>query len=215
MEYSSQAQETAEQRAIAELIGGSDVLLQTASHLSADIVTVAEQIINVLRADGKLLICGNGGSAADSQHFAAELVGRFRRERPGWSALALTVDASILTSVGNDFGFEQVFARQVQALGRRGDILVGISTSGRSKNVLAAARTASEMGIITVGMTGAGVSDLGEIVDYHLPIPSTNTAFIQQGHMAVIHVLCELIEERLSGDIAPLKTKTGDINCSE
>jgi D-sedoheptulose 7-phosphate isomerase len=215
MEYSSQVQETAEKRAIAELIGGSDVLRQTASHLSADIVTVAEQIINVLRAGGKLLICGNGGSAADSQHFAAELVGRFRRERPGWSAIALTVDASILTSVGNDFGFEQVFARQVQALGQRGDILVGISTSGSSKNVLAAVKEAKKMGIITVGMTGAGVSVLGELVDYHLPIPSSNTAFIQQGHMAVIHVLCELIEESLSGDIAPLKTKTGDINYSE
>ncbi|MFL5627581.1 MAG: SIS domain-containing protein [Ktedonobacteraceae bacterium] len=214
MEHSSQVRETAEQRAIAELIGGSDVLRQTAACLTADIVSVAERIINVLRAGGKLLICGNGGSAADSQHFAAELVGRFRRERPGWSAIALTVDASIMTSVSNDFGFEQVFARQVHALGRQGDILVGISTSGRSKNVLAAVEEAKKMGIITVGMTGAGVSELGELVDHHLPIPSSNTAFIQQGHMAVIHVLCELIEERLSGDIAPLKTKTGDINHS-
>ncbi len=215
MEHSSQDQETAEQRAIAELIEGSDVLRRTASCLTADIVSVAERIISVLRVGSKLLICGNGGSAADSQHFAAELVGRFRRERPGWSAIALTVDASIMTSVSNDFGFEQVFARQVQALGRQGDILVGISTSGRSKNVLAAVEEAKKLGIITVGMTGAGMSELGELVDYHLPIPSSNTAFIQQGHMAVIHVLCELIEERLSGDIAPLKTKTGDINRSE
>ncbi len=214
MEHSSQDQETAEQRAIAELIEGSDVLRRTASCLTADIVSVAERIISVLRVGSKLLICGNGGSAADSQHFAAELVGRFRRERPGWSAIALTVDASIMTSVSNDFGFEQVFARQVQALGRQGDILVGISTSGRSKNVLAAVEEAKKLGIITVGMTGAGMSELGELVDYHLPIPSSNTAFIQQGHMAVIHVLCELIEERLSGDIAPLKTKTGDINRS-
>src|SRR6266567_8221763 len=108
MEHSSQVQETAKQRAIAELIGGSDVLRRTASCLTADIVSVAERIINVLRAEGKLLICGNGGSAADSQHFAAELVGRFRRKRPGWSAIALTVDASIMTSVSNDFGFEQI-----------------------------------------------------------------------------------------------------------
>ncbi|GAC1627427.1 MAG: D-sedoheptulose 7-phosphate isomerase [Ktedonobacteraceae bacterium] len=145
-----------------------------------------------------MLICGNGGSAADSQHFAAELVGRFRRERPSWAAIALTVDASILTSLSNDYGFEQVFARQVEALGRPGDILIAISTSGRSKNVLVAVEVASVQGIKTVGMTGEGESKLGAIVDYHLPIPSANTAFIQQGHMAVIHVLCELIEERLT-----------------
>jgi D-sedoheptulose 7-phosphate isomerase len=131
---------------------------------------------------------------------------------PNWSAIALTVDASVLTSVGNDFGFEQVFARQVHALGRRGDILVAISTSGRSPNVLAAVAAANDLGIITVGMTGANESDLGKMVRHNLPIPSTNTAFIQQGQMAVIHVLCELIEERLSGDSAPLKTKTGDVN---
>src|SRR5207248_5407242 len=127
--------------------------------------------------------------------------------------MALTVDASILTSLGNDFGFEQVFARQVQAMGRPGDILVAISTSGHSKNVLIGVEVASSLGIQTVGLTGQGVSELGEMVDHHLPVPSANTAFIQQAHMAVIHVLCELIEERLSGDIPPLKTKTGNSYC--
>ncbi len=151
-----------------------------------------------MRAGGKILICGNGGSAADAQHFAAELVGRFRRERPSWSAIALTVDASILTSLGNDFGFEQIFARQVQALGRPADILFAISTSGRSKNVLAAVEVAASSGMKTIGMTGEGSSPLGELVDHHLPIPSANTAFIQQSHMAVIHVLCELVEESLT-----------------
>jgi len=205
MKLTSSNQSPAEQRAIADLIEGSNVLRQTAYSLAPDIVTVAEHIINTLSNGGKLLTCGNGGSAADAQHFAAELVGRYRRERPGWSAIALTVDPSVLTSLCNDYGFEQIFARQVQALGRQGDILVAISTSGRSKNVLAAAETASALGIRTVGLTGQGTSQLGEIVDHHLPIPSTNTAFIQQAHIAVIHIICELVEERLSGGTPPLK----------
>ncbi len=189
---------TAEQKAIDELSEGSDVIRQTALCLAPAIVTVAQHMIDALRAGGKILICGNGGSAADAQHFAAELVGRFRRERPSWSAIALTVDASILTSLGNDFGFEQIFARQVQALGRPADILFAISTSGRSKNVLAAVEVAASSGMKTIGMTGEGSSPLGELVDHHLPIPSANTAFIQQSHMAVIHVLCELVEESLT-----------------
>ena len=205
MKFTSSNQSPAEQRAIADLIEGSNVLRQTAYSLAPDIVTVAEHIINTLSNGGKLLTCGNGGSAADAQHFAAELVGRYRRERPGWSAIALTVDPSVLTSLCNDYGFEQIFARQVQALGRPGDILVAISTSGRSKNVLAAVETASALGIRTVGLTGQGTSQLGEIVDHHLPIPSTNTAFIQQAHIAVIHIICELVEERLSGGTPPLK----------
>ena len=205
MKLTSSNQSPAEQRAIADLIEGSNVLRQTAYSLAPDIVTVAEHIINTLRNGDKVLTCGNGGSAADAQHFAAELVGRYRRERPGWSAIALTVDPSVLTSLCNDYGFEQIFARQVQALGRLGDILVAISTSGRSKNVLAAVETASALGIRTVGLTGQGTSQLGEIVDHHLPIPSTNTAFIQQAHIAVIHIICELVEERLSGGTPPLK----------
>ena len=198
MKLTSSNQSPAEQRAIAELIEGSNVLRQTAYSLAPNIVTVAEHIINTLQNGGKVLTCGNGGSAADAQHFAAELVGRYQRERPGWSAIALTVDSSVLTSLCNDYGFEQVFARQVQALGRPGDILVAISTSGRSKNVLAAVEAASALCIRTVGLTGQGTSKLGEIVDHHLPIPSTNTAFIQQAHIAVIHIICELVEERLA-----------------
>jgi len=199
MKITSQTQQNrAEQKTMAELIEGSEVLRQTALCLAPKIVTVAEHMIDILSAGGKILICGNGGSAADAQHFAAELVGRFRRARPSWSAIALTVDASILTSLGNDFGFEQIFAHQVQALGRPGDILVAISTSGRSKNVLAAVEVAAALGMKTIGLTGEGASLLGDMVDLHLPIPSANTAFIQQGHMAVIHVFCELIEDRLT-----------------
>jgi D-sedoheptulose 7-phosphate isomerase len=199
MKLTSQTQQnTAEQKAFAELIEGSEVLRQTALCLAPKIVAAAEYMIEVLSAGGKILICGNGGSAADAQHFAAEMVGRFRRARPSWAAIALTVDASILTSLGNDFGFEQIFARQVQALGRPGDTLVAISTSGRSKNVLAAVEVAVALGMKTIGLTGEGASLLGDKVDHHLPIPSANTAFIQQGHMAVIHVFCELIEDRLA-----------------
>jgi len=202
-------QQSLEQRARSELIEGSEVLRQTAECLSAGVATVAAWMIETLRAGGKIMTCGNGGSAADAQHFAAELVGRFRRERPGWSALALTVDASILTSLGNDFGFEQVFARQVEALGRSGDILVAISTSGRSPNVLAAVEVAAALGIRTIGLTGAGASKLGKAVNLHLPIPSGNTAFIQQGQMAVLHALCELIEDQLTNDTPPLPGKIG------
>lgn len=201
----------AEQKAVAELIEGSDVLRQTALRLVPAIVSVAELMSNVLHAGGKILICGNGGSAADAQHFAAELVGRFRRERPGWSALALTVDASALTSLGNDYGFEQIFARQVQALGRQGDILVALSTSGRSKNVLAAVEVANALQMHTVGLTGEGDSRLGTMVSHHLPIPSTNTTYIQQGHIAVIHVLCELIEESLTSKDEGGETKGGGL----
>jgi len=190
---------TAEQRVIAELLEGSNVLRQTAESLSSDIVNVAEHIITALRAGGKIMICGNGGSAADFQHFAAELVGRYRRERQSWPAIALTVDSSVLTSLSNDYGFEQVFARQVQGFGQPQDILIAISTSGRSANVLAAVKVASTLGIKTIGLTGADGGKLAALVDHPLLIPSTNTAFIQQGHMAVIHLLCELVEERLAG----------------
>ncbi|SRR6266567_4483465 len=192
--------EAAEQRVIDELLEGSEVLRQTAYALSAEIVNVAEHIVTTLHTGGKVMVCGNGGSAADAQHFAAELVGRFRRERPGWAAIALTVDSSVLTSLSNDYGFEQVFARQVQALGRPEDMLVAISTSGNSINVLAAVEVAIGMGVRTVGLTGEGGGALAEMVDHHLAIPSGNTAYIQQGHIAVLHMFCELVEERLTRD---------------
>jgi D-sedoheptulose 7-phosphate isomerase len=187
MKLRSNGQNTAEQRAMAELLEGSKVIRQTAFCLASEIVNVAEHIITALQQGYKVMTCGNGGSAADAQHFAAELVGRYRRQRPSWAAIALTVDSSVLTSLSNDYGFEQIFA-------------VAISTSGTSKNVLAAVEMASALGIRTVGLTGEGKSRLGEMVDHHLPVPSTNTAFIQQAHIAVLHVFCELVEERLTGE---------------
>src|SRR2546421_1433756 len=177
---------------------GAELRIVVARDCSTAIFEAADLITTCLQAGGKLLFFGNGGSAADAQHLAAEFVGRFVRERAGLSAIALTTDSSILTAVGNDYGFDQIFARQVQALGHPGDILVALSTSGRSKNVLAGVEVANALQMRTVGLTGEGASPLGTMVSHHLPIPSANTTYIQQGHMAVIHVLCELIEDSLT-----------------
>ena len=151
-----------------------------------------------LRNGGKVLSFGNGGSAADAQHLAAELVGRYLRNREAWPALALNTDPSILTAVGNDLGFEAVFARQVEAHGRRGDVAVAISTSGRSPNVLAALRTARERGLVTVGLTGRGGGAVAGLVDHLLDVPHAHTPRIQEVHAMVVHVLCEIVEDTLA-----------------
>ncbi len=147
-----------------------------------------------LRAGGKILWCGNGGSAADSQHLAAELVGRFNRERRGLASIALTIDASTMTSVANDYGFEAVFARQVEALGKPGDVLVGISTSGNSRNVIAALEIARAQGLITVAFTGESGDKLRALADHLFAVPSRETPRIQEGHMLAGHMLCDWIE---------------------
>jgi D-sedoheptulose 7-phosphate isomerase len=145
-----------------------------------------------------VLLCGNGGSAADAQHFAAELVGRFRQERRAWPALALTTDTSILTAVGNDYGFEQIFARQITALGRPDDVLVAISTSGKSLNVLAAVETARLQGLYTIALTGKPPSPLANMADLCLAVPSEDTPLVQQVHMAILHTICALTEQMLT-----------------
>src|SRR6266576_5995708 len=154
MKLTSSNQSPAEQRTIADLIEGSNVLRQTAYSLAPNIVTVAEHIINTLQNGGKVMACGNGGSAADAQHFAAELVNRFEAERPPLAGLALTTDSSNLTSIANDYAWEQVFSKQVRALGRRGDVLLAISTSGNSSNVLKALPLAHELGARVIALTG-------------------------------------------------------------
>ncbi|AEF95810.1 D-sedoheptulose 7-phosphate isomerase [Methanotorris igneus] len=156
-----------------------------------------EIIAEVLKNGNKILICGNGGSAADAQHFAAEIVGRFKLERKGLPAIALTTDTSILTAIGNDYGFEMIFERQVEALGKKGDVLVGISTSGNSKNVIRAVNKAKEMGIYTIGLLGKGGGKLKDIVDLALVVPSNDTARIQECHLTIYHVICEEVEKRL------------------
>lgn len=155
---------------------------------------IARAMVATLRARGKIFWCGNGGSAADSQHLAAEMVGRFRRERSGLASMALTTDTSILTSVANDYGFEAVFSRQVEALGAPGDLLVGISTSGNSRNVLAALQAAHSQGMVTVAFTGAGKGKMAALADHLLAIASFDTARIQEAHMLAGHMLCDWIE---------------------
>jgi len=161
------------------------------------LIEVGGRMAECLRAGGKVLAFGNGGSAADAQHLAAELVGRFLRDRPGLSAFALTTDTSVLTAVGNDMGYESVFRRQVEAHGRPGDVAVGITTSGRSPNVVQALERARELGLVTVGLTGNGGGRLAGRVDYLVDVPHRETARIQEVHAMVVHVLCQVVEEAM------------------
>ena len=160
-----------------------------------DIARLAELAQAALVGGGKILFMGNGGSAADSQHLAAELVGRFQKERRGLASIALTTDTSILTSVGNDYGFEQIFSRQVEALCRPGDVLVGISTSGNSANVVRAIEAGKQLGAVTVAMTGEGGGKLASLCDLTLAVPSRVTARVQEAHILIGHILCELIDD--------------------
>ncbi len=160
----------------------------------------AETITAALSAGNKLLIIGNGGSAGDAQHIAAEIVGRYKRERPAYPALALTTDTSALTAIGNDYGFERVFARQVEGLGLRGDVLLALSTSGRSPNILAALRAARAGGLVTIGFTGPRGQAMGADCDHLLIAPADETSIIQQIHLAVAHAICDFVEQALIGN---------------
>jgi D-sedoheptulose 7-phosphate isomerase len=166
-----------------------------------DIVNLGILIGKRLKLGNKLLICGNGGSAADSQHFAAEVVGRFEKERKGFSVIALTTDTSALTAIGNDYGFDKVFSRQVEALGQKGDILIGISTSGNSKNVIEAVKVAKGLGIFTVGLLGKDGGQLKDLVDKAFTVRSNNTARIQEVHITFIHAICRVLDLYLTGEI--------------
>ena len=161
------------------------------------LVALADLIADRVRNGGKVLVFGNGGSAADAQHFAGELVGRFTKEGPPIPALALTTDSSIMTAVGNDYGYEHIFKRQLEAHARPADIAIGISTSGNSRNVIEALLVARSRGLLTVGMTGEGGGALAELVDHLFAVPSKDTPRIQEVHHLMNHLLCELLEERL------------------
>ena len=165
--------------------------------LRAALQSAAQACIDSLRAGGKVLLAGNGGSAADAQHIAGELVSRFAFDRPGLAAVALTTDTSILTAIGNDYGYEMLFARQVQALGRRGDVFIAYSTSGRSPNILRALQTARAAGLCTVGFTGNREGSLGGLCDHLLAVPAADTPKIQEGHLVLGHILCGLVESAL------------------
>jgi len=161
------------------------------------LLEVGRGMAESLRAGGRVLAFGNGGSAADAQHFAAELVGRFQRERGGFSAIALTTDPSVVTSVGNDMGFAAVFRRQVEAHGRPGDVALAISTSGRSPNVVEALRAARQRGLLTVGLSGNGGGDMRGLVHHLIDVPHSATQRIQEVHSMVLHVLAQFVEEAL------------------
>ncbi len=183
----------------AELASAAQVLqaLQQDSVLLGDFERWVETCEQALRAGNKLLFIGNGGSAADAQHLAAELVVRFKRTRRGLPALALTVDSSTLTAIGNDFGFDQLFSRQVEALGAEGDVLIALTTSGNSENVLKAVPVAQAMGIQVVAMTGASGGKIAKMTDMCLRMPSDDTPRIQEAHTLLGHMLCDLLEQRM------------------
>lgn len=157
-------------------------------------------MVDCLRAGGKIMVCGNGGSAADAQHFAAELIGRFERERQELAAIALTTDTSILTAISNDYSYDEIFSKQVRGLGKKGDILLGISTSGNSKNIVKAIEAAKKMGINIIALTGNGGGKIADLLaegDIHLCAPSTRTARIQETHLVLIHSLCDGVDHLL------------------
>ena len=191
-------------RARSHLIVSAEVTRQTAEVCLESIAAAAEMMAASFRAGGKLLLCGNGGSAADCQHLAAELVSIMEKEfqRPAIPAIALTTDTSFLTAFSNDFGYERVFERQVQAHGKPGDVLIGISTSGNSPNVLCAVEAAQGLGMKTIGLTGNG-GRLASVADLAISIPSSDTQQIQETHLAVEHILCDLVECHLFDKAEP------------
>ena len=160
-----------------------------------DIEHSGQMICDALRAGKKILLCGNGGSAADAQHIAAELVGCYEKERRSWPAIALTTDTSALTAVSNDLGYEQVFARQLAGLANAGDVLIAISTSGRSKNVLKAVERARELGCRTIALTGATPDSLGSLCDFTVAVPSSRTSRVQEAHITIGHLWCEMVDQ--------------------
>jgi D-sedoheptulose 7-phosphate isomerase len=183
-----------------DLTALADLAALTARELGDEIERIAALTGDALAAGGKLLFCGNGGSAADAQHLATEYVVRFQRDRAPLAALALTTDTSLLTAAANDYGFEHVFARQVRALGKAGDVLFLHSTSGRSPNLLRAAEAARELGVATVGILAAGGGDLARIVDRALIIPTSDSARAQEIQIAVGHIICNLVEARMNAE---------------
>lgn len=182
---------------IKESISVKELLLKDRTD---DIERAAKAIIRSVKGGGKVLVFGNGGSAADSQHMAAELVGRFKKERRPIAAVALTTNVSTLTALANDYGYDIVFSRQIEALGKKGDVAIGISTSGRSKNVVEAVKKAKSLGILTISLTGAAAGALKDECDISIAVDSRDTPRIQEAHITIIHIICELVEEGILKD---------------
>ena len=175
-------------------LAGHRRAVDAVADMGAGLHRAAETLQRTFASGGRLYICGNGGSASDAQHFAAELTGRYVRDRPGYPAVALTTDTSALTAIGNDYGFERIFARQLESLGRPGDCLVAISTSGHSANVMAAVESARREGIGTIGLLGRDGGALATAVDQALVVPVSETARVQEAHILILHLLCESLE---------------------
>jgi D-sedoheptulose 7-phosphate isomerase len=182
---------------------GIELRRKMADTMPADIARAGEALAQALKAGRKVLSCGNGGSAADSQHFAAELVGRFERERPGLAGISLTTDTSALTAIANDYDFNRVFSKQVEALGQAGDFLLGISTSGNSKNVIEAIKAAQARSMGVIALTGRDGGEMGRIMrpgDFHLNVAHPRTMRVQEIHLLVIHCLCEVVDNVIFGE---------------
>ena len=175
-----------------------DLLIKD-SNVHEQILKASEICTKSLKQNGKIMFCGNGGSAADSQHLSAELVSKLSYDRPALNAMALTTDTSALTAIGNDYGYLYSFSRQVEAIGNAGDVLIGISTSGKSKNVIEAIKSAKNKKILTIGFLGKEGKEIGDLVDYQINIPSIETPKIQEGHISVGHILCGIIEDNFFG----------------
>ena len=192
-----------EQRIQQQFFDSADLKYQSAEALTRPIADAVNAVVGCITAGGKVLACGNGGSASDAQHFAAEFIGRFERERPGLAAIALTTDSSVLTAIANDYDFTQVFAKQVQALGAPGDVLIALSTSGNSANVLAAVDAARARDMTVIALTGRGGGKLREKLletDVHICVPHERTARIQEVHILALHCLCDAVDLQLLGE---------------
>ena len=192
-----------EQRIQQQFFDSADAKYAAAEALTRPVCDAAQILLNCITSGGKVLACGNGGSAGDAQHFAAELVGRFERERPGLAALSMSTDTSILTAIGNDYAFDQIYAKQVQALGQPGDVLLAITTSGNSANILEAIDAAHQKDMVVVALTGKGGGKVPGALnegDIHICVPHDRTARIQEVHLLVIHCLCDAVDVSLLGE---------------
>jgi D-sedoheptulose 7-phosphate isomerase len=199
VKHMDHSKESAEQRVASAFRRSAQLHLEAAEAIAGDVAEAALAVTEALRSGNKVLLCGNGGSAADAQHIAAELAGRLAMERAGLPALALTVNPSVITAVSNDYGYDMVFARQVEALGARGDVLVAISTSGRSANVMKALEAARRIGVTTVGLMGGEGEEMARLCDHVVSVPSSQTQRVQEIHIAVGHAICEIAEIELFG----------------
>ena len=183
-----------------EILREASTLLETVRGFApAQVLLAADMLVSALKSRNKVLVFGNGGSASDAEHLAAELVGRFARDREGWPAISLTADSSVVTAIGNDYGFDQIFARQVEALGRQGDIAFAISTSGKSANVIAGLEAAERGGLRRIALTGRDGGLLGRAAELQINVPHDSVPRVQEVHRTLLHVICELVERELAG----------------